>query len=148
VGVRPQGDAKGTSETKVGKLEVALLVDEEVLGLKVAVEHAVSMAVVEALDELVAEFLRGSVMSEVDVGRDMRVNWTRGRRTKHPDPILGWSNFMSTTGGSWAARLSHLHPRPCPTNLLAPNRRNIESSTCTACEPAFRTTNMSLMHIP
>jgi hypothetical protein len=40
-----------------GDLEVALLVDEQVLGLQVPVQHPVRVAEVQAFDELVGEFL-------------------------------------------------------------------------------------------
>lgn len=76
MGVRPQRDAKGAGETKIGKLEVALLVNEEVLGLEVAVEHSVRVAVVQALDELVAELLWGCQLSHGGCAT--------GRHRRHP----------------------------------------------------------------
>lgn len=57
VRVCPQGNAEGAGKTKVGELEVSFLVDEEVLRLQVAVEDTVRVAVVQALDKLVAELL-------------------------------------------------------------------------------------------
>lgn len=48
---------KGTRQTKIGQLEVTLLVDEEILGLQIAVEHSVSVAVSDTLAELAHEFL-------------------------------------------------------------------------------------------
>lgn len=53
VSVGAKRDSKRAGESKVGELEVTLLVDEEVLGLEVAVEDAVSVEVVHSLDELV-----------------------------------------------------------------------------------------------
>lgn len=55
--VCPQGDAKGSGETKVSKLEVSVLVDEQVLGLEVAVEDAVGVAEVKTLNKLECEAL-------------------------------------------------------------------------------------------
>lgn len=53
VSVGAKRDSKCTCEPKVGDLEVTVLVDEEVLGLKIAVEDAVGVEVVHSLDELV-----------------------------------------------------------------------------------------------
>ena len=50
-------DTKGTGETKVTQLELALRVDEQVLRLQVAVQDAVGMAVEQARVQLVREFL-------------------------------------------------------------------------------------------
>lgn len=55
--VGPERDSERACESKVGELEVPLLVDEEVLRLEVAVEDAVRVEVVDAFDELVS--LRG-----------------------------------------------------------------------------------------
>lgn len=44
VGVSPHWDAEGAREAEVGELEHAVAVDEEVLRLQVAVQHAVCMA--------------------------------------------------------------------------------------------------------
>lgn len=52
VRIRPERDAERAGETKVGKLQVAVLVDEQVLRLQVSVENPVRVAVVEPLDEL------------------------------------------------------------------------------------------------
>lgn len=57
MGVGAEGDAEGTREAEVGEFEVAFFVDEEVLGFEVAVEDAVGVAVADAFDELVGEFL-------------------------------------------------------------------------------------------
>lgn len=48
---------------RTGKLEVALLVDKQVLRLEVTVENAVGVAPVQAFDELVGEFLWPSARS-------------------------------------------------------------------------------------
>lgn len=57
VGVGAEGDAEGASETEVADLEVAVFVDEEVLGLEIAVQDAVGVAVADSEEELVAELL-------------------------------------------------------------------------------------------
>lgn len=56
--VRPQRDTECAGQAKVGKLEVALLVNQEVLRLEVTVEDTVDVTVEQALDELVRELLR------------------------------------------------------------------------------------------
>ena len=53
MGICPEGNAERACEAKVGELEVALLVDQQVLRLEVAVENSVRVQVVDALDELV-----------------------------------------------------------------------------------------------
>lgn len=55
MGVGAQGHAEGAGETKVGEFEVAVAVDEEVLGFEVAVEDAVGVAIADALQELGCE---------------------------------------------------------------------------------------------
>jgi len=57
VGVGAQRDAEGAGQAEVGELEVAFFVDEEVLGLEVAVQDAVGVAVADAVQELRGEFL-------------------------------------------------------------------------------------------
>lgn len=42
-----QGNAKGAGKTKVRELEVALLVDEEVLWLQVAMQDTMAVAVIQ-----------------------------------------------------------------------------------------------------
>lgn len=54
--VGAEGDAKGAREAEIGKFEVAVAVDEEVLGFQVAVEDAVGVAVSDAGEELGGEF--------------------------------------------------------------------------------------------
>ena len=57
MGVGAEGDAEGAGEAEVGEFEVAGGVDEEVLGLQVAVQDAVGVAVVDSGEELGGEFL-------------------------------------------------------------------------------------------
>ena len=57
VSVGAERNTEGASETKIGQLQVALLVDEQVLRLEVAVQNAVGVAVASALEELKGEFL-------------------------------------------------------------------------------------------
>lgn len=56
--VGAQRDTKCTRKPKVSQLQVALLVDQQVLRLQVSVQDAVRMAEVDATDQLVCEFLR------------------------------------------------------------------------------------------
>ena len=57
VSVSAERNTKGASQTKIGQLQVALLVDEQVLRLQVTVQDAVGMAVARALEELESELL-------------------------------------------------------------------------------------------
>ena len=57
VSVGAERDTKSASQTKIGQLQVALLVDEQVLWLEVAVQDAVGVAVARALEELESELL-------------------------------------------------------------------------------------------
>lgn len=59
VRVRADGNAESTGKTEVSKLELALLVDEEVLGLEVTVEDTVVVAEGDAAEELEEEGLHG-----------------------------------------------------------------------------------------
>ena len=55
--VSAERNTKGASQTKIGQLQVALLVDEQVLGLEITVQDAVSMAVACAFEKLKGELL-------------------------------------------------------------------------------------------
>jgi hypothetical protein len=57
VSVSAERNTKGASQTKIGQLQVALLVDEQVLRLEIAVQDAVRVAVTGALEELERKFL-------------------------------------------------------------------------------------------
>lgn len=57
MGVCAEGDAEGAGKTEIGKLQVAILVDQQVLGLQVSVEHAVRVAELDAVAELAHELL-------------------------------------------------------------------------------------------
>lgn len=63
VRVSSQGNTKCASETKVSKLQIALLVDEKVLWLQISVQDTMSMAVVDAANQLVGEFLKANAVS-------------------------------------------------------------------------------------
>jgi hypothetical protein len=62
VGVCAKRNTESASETEVGELEVEVLVDEEVLGLEVAMQDAVGMAVSHTLAELHHELLDHGVV--------------------------------------------------------------------------------------
>jgi hypothetical protein len=62
VRVGAQGHAKGAGETKIGELEIAVLVDEEVLWLEIAMQDAVGVAVAHALAQLHHELLDHGVV--------------------------------------------------------------------------------------
>lgn len=57
VGVSAERNTEGASQTEICQLQVAFLVDEQVLWLQVTVENAVGMAVARALEELKSELL-------------------------------------------------------------------------------------------
>lgn len=52
---RVDGDAKGTGEAKIGQLQLALVVDQQILGFEVAVENSVLVAKGDPLQQLVHE---------------------------------------------------------------------------------------------
>ena len=57
VGIGPHGNTKCTGQTKVGKLQVVSLINEQVLRFEVAVEDPVGVAVKQSRVELVSKFL-------------------------------------------------------------------------------------------
>lgn len=57
VGVGAERDTKCASQTKIGQLQVAFLVDEQVLRLEITMEDAVGVAVASALEKLEGELL-------------------------------------------------------------------------------------------
>lgn len=57
MGVGAERNTEGASQTEIGQLQVALLVDEQVLWLQVTVQDAVGVAVARALEELKSELL-------------------------------------------------------------------------------------------
>ena len=57
VGVRAQRHIESTSQTKVSQLHSTALVHQQVLRLQVAVQNAVRVAVGEAIQQLIREFL-------------------------------------------------------------------------------------------
>ena len=59
VGEGVDRDAEGSGETEIGELELAFVVDEEILRLEIAVEDSVRVAEVDALEELVHEGFDG-----------------------------------------------------------------------------------------
>lgn len=59
VGEGVDGDSEGSGKTEIGELQLAFVVDEEVLGLQVAVQDSVRMAEVNALEKLVHEGFDG-----------------------------------------------------------------------------------------
>ena len=52
-----EGDAEGAGKTKVGEFEVAVTVDEKVLGLQITVEHTVGVAEGDPAEHLVQKGL-------------------------------------------------------------------------------------------
>lgn len=66
MGVGSQRHAKRAGETEIGQLQVALLVNEQVLGLQVAVQNAVGVAVLDALTELEHE-LSDDIVTQTEV---------------------------------------------------------------------------------
>ena len=57
VGVGPERDAKSAGQSKVGQLQVSLAVNQQVLGLEIAVQHTVAMAVAHTRAQLAHELL-------------------------------------------------------------------------------------------
>jgi hypothetical protein len=90
VGVGPQGYLKRSRETKVGDLEVALAIDEEVVGFEVAVHDAAGVQVGETEDELPGEALcaRPSPRSG-SKGSARRTMTKSGARARSDLPLSG-----------------------------------------------------------
>lgn len=61
VGVSAQGDTECSGQTKIGKLEVALTVNEQILRLQITVQDAVTVAVPNTLNQLRHELLHHSI---------------------------------------------------------------------------------------
>jgi hypothetical protein len=55
--ISPHGNTKRSREPEIRKLEVILAIDKQVLGLQIAMEDPVRMAVQQPRIELVQEFL-------------------------------------------------------------------------------------------
>jgi hypothetical protein len=53
MGIRAHGDANSSRQAKISELEAAVLVNEQILGLQIAVQDAVGVTKVQSLDELV-----------------------------------------------------------------------------------------------
>lgn len=58
VGVGPHWNTERTSETKVRKLEVIMLIDEQVLRFQITMENSMRMTIEQSRVELVQEFLQ------------------------------------------------------------------------------------------
>lgn len=79
----PQGDdfvgkgvdrnAESASETKVSKLELALVVDEKILRLEIAMEHAILVAECNSLEQLIHERLDGDVVELATIAARVHV---------------------------------------------------------------------------
>ena len=118
MGICPKGDAERACEAKVGELEVAVLIDEQVLRLEVAVENAVRVKVVAALYKLVR-------LRRVQGGRQwpvplIRVPFSRYVRisTIAEGRGWGWSASVAFGGVRGEARtwtMSGPSPSPSPT---------------------------------
>ena len=57
MGISPHGNTKRPCQAEICKLEVVALVDQQVLGLEVAMKDSVRMAVKKPRTELMREFL-------------------------------------------------------------------------------------------
>ena len=57
MGVCPERNTEGSSETEICELEVTVLVDEQVLRFEISMKDSMSVTVVESLDELEGEAL-------------------------------------------------------------------------------------------
>jgi hypothetical protein len=66
VSISPHWNAESSSQPKVRKLEIIILINQEILGLQVAMKDSVGMAVQQALVELMAEFLSQMAKSQLE----------------------------------------------------------------------------------
>lgn len=67
MGIGSQWNTERSCETEIGKLKVSITVDEQVLGLQVAVKDAVAVAVSDTLAQLAHELL-DHIWSKSQVG--------------------------------------------------------------------------------
>lgn len=57
VGICAKGNTEGASKTKIGKLEIAIAVDEQILGLQIAMQHSMAVTVSNTFTQLTHELL-------------------------------------------------------------------------------------------
>lgn len=57
MGVGSQWDTESAGQAEIGQLQVALLVDQQILRFEIAMQNSMGVAEVNASDELVSEFL-------------------------------------------------------------------------------------------
>lgn len=77
MGIRPKRDTKCASQTEIRQLEVQVLVNQQILGLQVAVEDTVGMAVAHTLAQLHHELLDELVVHGQVLPRQPRALWQR-----------------------------------------------------------------------
>lgn len=103
VGVGSQGNAKSSSEPEIRQLEVALLVDEQILGLEVSMKDSVAVAVVDSAAQLEGEFLGrvGTTVSRVDHDKSwQKLALTMSGPMPSPSPTLSMYFFKSRSRNS------------------------------------------------
>jgi hypothetical protein len=77
VGVCAQGNTESAGQTEISKLEIAVLVNQQVLGLQVAMQDAVGMAVAHALAQVHHELLHHHVVHDQRLSSQPRAVWQR-----------------------------------------------------------------------
>jgi hypothetical protein len=77
MGVCSQRDTERASQTKICQLEIAILVDEQVLRLKIAMQHTMSMAIPHTLAQLHHKLLHHLVVHAQTLARKTRTLWQR-----------------------------------------------------------------------
>jgi hypothetical protein len=77
VGVCAERNTKSAGQTEISELEVAVLVDQQVLGLQVAMQDTVGMAVAHALAQVHHELLHHHVVHDERLPSQTRAIWQR-----------------------------------------------------------------------
>lgn len=73
--VGAEWDTKRSRKSEIRKLQVALTIDQKVLGLEIAMQDAVAMAVAHALDQLRHEFLDHGISQTESAHVHIRAIW-------------------------------------------------------------------------
>jgi len=93
--VGTERDTECASQTEISQLQVALLVDEQVLRLEVAMQDAVGVAVAGSLQELKGELLDLRSCQHAGIAR----TFLSGTLTMSgPRPMCPWRPFMTPSG--------------------------------------------------
>jgi hypothetical protein len=97
---------KQVAEPKVDDLDVAILADEDIFNLEVAVDDAIPMAVVEGAGDLAGEFA-GLFLLEFAVGDDVVEHLTSVDKLEEHVPVIVGPNDISQAADMRMVQESH-----------------------------------------